>query len=125
MRRVFPKGTTIFKEGERADQAYILESGRVEIFKMIGGRRIRLGVIGPHGIFGELALIDDGRRMAAAFAAEDSACLVVTREAIGHMLDGAPQGLTVLIQSMVGTIRSAGEDLAEARFQLMERAPAS
>ena len=119
-RRLFPKGTTIFKEGEAADSAYILDTGSVQIFKMIGGRRIQLGRISSRGIFGELGLLDEGPRMAAAYALEDSVCVVITREAITQMLDSAPGGLKVLVRSLVQTIRTAGNDLAEARFLLQE-----
>lgn len=116
----FPKGTTIFKEGEKADCAYILEKGSVQIFKMVGGKRIQLGTIRNWGIFGELAIIDDSPRMAAAYAGEDSVCVVITKQSISDMLDGAPQGLRVLINSMVATIRTAGDDLAEARSRLRD-----
>jgi CRP-like cAMP-binding protein len=119
-RRSFPKGTTIFKEADKADTAYILESGKVEIFKVIGGRRIRLGNVPPWGIFGELGILVDGPRMGTAYAVQDSVCVVLTKDSITQMLDEAPQGLTVLIRSLVQTIRTAGDDLAEARFLLME-----
>jgi CRP-like cAMP-binding protein len=120
-RRLYPKGTTIFKEGEAADCAYILDSGAVQIFKMVGGRRIQLGVIAQRGIFGELGVLDDGPRMAAAYAAEDSVCVIITRESIAQMLDEAPGGLRVLVRSLVQTIRTAGDDLAEAKFLLHEQ----
>ncbi len=119
-RKTFAKGATIFKEGDKADAAYILESGSVEIFKMVGGRRIELGTVRSWGIFGELGLIDDRPRMAAAYAAQESVCMVVSKEAVAGLLDGAPEGLHVLIASLVQIIRTAGEELAEARFQLLE-----
>ena len=46
--------------------------------------------------------------------------MVVTKKAVGQMMDGAPQGLNTLIHSLVQIIRTAGQDLAEARYQLME-----
>ncbi len=124
-RRAFPKGTTIFKEGERADAGYIVETGSVQIFKMIGGRRVLLGTIGPWGMFGELGLIDDSPRMAAAYTTEDTVCMVISKEAVALMLDAAPAGLGLLVQSMAETIRKAGEDLADSRFQLLEKAKLS
>lgn len=120
-RRSFAKGSSIFKEGEAADAAYILESGSVGIFKVISGKRIMLGTIRPRGIFGELALLDPSPRMAAAIASEDSVCAVITKEAMDQMLENIPPGLLVLMRSMAQTLRAAGEDLAEARFQLQEK----
>src|ERR1700761_2002637 len=71
-RRTFSRGTTIFKQGERADAAYILESGTVQIFKMVAGKRIVLGNVQKWGLFGEMGLIDDSPRMASAYVTEDT-----------------------------------------------------
>ena len=122
-RRTFLKGTTIFKEGEKADAAYIVESGQVEVFKMIAGRHIPLGIIREWGMFGELGLVDDSPRMAGAHTLEDTVCLVVSQRSVAQMLDAAPPGLTTVIESMAQTLRSAGEDLAQARYQLIQSAP--
>ncbi|PKU21640.1 cyclic nucleotide-binding domain-containing protein [Telmatospirillum siberiense] len=120
-RRSFQANTTIFKEGDQADCAYIVEAGEVQIFKMVSGRRILLGDILPWGIFGELGLIDSSPRMATAVSRKDTVCMVISKASIGQMMDGAPQGLNTLIHSLVQVIRTAGQDLAEARYQLTER----
>lgn len=121
-RRSFAKGTSIFKEGDRADAAYIVESGSVQIFKMVSGRKVVLGTIHPWGMFGELGLIDNSPRMAGAYVVEDATCMVVSKDSIERMLDNAPDALRILIQSLVQIIRTAGQDLAEARYQLLETA---
>lgn len=120
-RRSFSANTTIFKEGDQADCAYIVEAGEVQIFKMVNGRRILLGDIHPWGMFGELGLIDASPRMATAVTRQDTICMVISQTSIAQMMDGAPQGLNTLIHSLVQIIRTAGHDLAEARYQLTER----
>lgn len=119
-RRSFSQGTTIFKEGEAGDAAFIVESGRVNIVKSLNGRTVVIGSISPWGIFGELAVIDDGPRMGTAVAAADTVCLVIRKESLRFMLDQAPQGLGVIIASMANTLRQAGQDLAAARLTLLE-----
>ena len=120
-RRFFSANTMIFKEGDQADCAYIVESGEVQIVKTVSGRRVLLGDVGPWGMFGELGLIDASPRMASAFAQTDTVCMVVTKTSVAQMLDDAPQGLNALIHSLVRIIRSSGESLADARYQLLER----
>jgi CRP-like cAMP-binding protein len=119
-RKTFGKGQTIFKEGEPGSEAYILESGQVRIFKMVAGKRVPIGRVKQWGVFGEMALLDDGPRMAAAMAEEDSVCIVLKKEIVQHMMDEAPKGLTTLLHSMVQTMRTMGDDLAEARARLIE-----
>lgn len=120
VRRSFANGSTIFKEGDAANCAYIVESGHVEIFKVVNGRRIHLGSVGPWGMFGELGLIDSSPRMASAYASDDCVCMVVSQASVAELMDGAPQGLNTLIYSLVQIIRATGQDLAEARYQLAE-----
>jgi len=119
-RRSFAKGASIFKQGDMPDAAYIVESGNISIFKNLSGKRIPLGSVGPRGIFGELALLDPSPRMASAVASEESVCAVITKDSMEQMLATAPPGLLVLMRSMAQTIRSAGEELADARFRLQE-----
>jgi|GEM_PF-6512378 len=57
-RQTLQAGDRIFKESEKGHLAYIVQSGEVEIFKVIDGLETVLGRIGQGGIFGEMALID-------------------------------------------------------------------
>ena len=53
--RFFAKGDTIFREGERGDETFVVVRGQVEIRS--GDRCFE--TLGRGGIFGEMALIDD------------------------------------------------------------------
>ena len=65
--RNFTKGKTIFQEGDRGDEFFVVMRGQVEIRS--GDRHFE--TLGPDGIFGEMALIDDGPRSATAIALTD------------------------------------------------------
>ena len=65
--RNFAKGKTIFKEGDHGDEFFVVVRGRVEIRS--GERHFE--TLGPDGIFGEMALIDDGPRSASVVALTD------------------------------------------------------
>jgi CRP/FNR family cyclic AMP-dependent transcriptional regulator len=113
-------GTTLFKQGEVADAAYILETGGVQIFKMISGKRIVLGTVREWSLFGEMGLIDDSPRMASAYVTEDSTCTVISKEAFSRMLDSAPDGMLLVVESLTRTLRASSDNLAEARYQISE-----
>ncbi len=120
LQRVFPRGTVIFKEGDRGSEAYMLQQGTIRIFKTVAGRKVTIGRVWPFQVFGEMALLDDGPRMAAAIVDDDATCLVLTKDAIRSMMDQAPPGLNTLIHSLLSTIRELGDDLADARAMLAE-----
>lgn len=119
-RRKFAKGTVIFREGDRGDEAYLVQQGTVRIFKTVAGKRITIGRVWPSQVFGELALLDDGPRMAAALADDDVVCLVLRKESIRGLLDDASPGLQTLVLSLLDTMRTMGDELAAARAALKE-----
>ncbi|MBC8159509.1 MAG: cyclic nucleotide-binding domain-containing protein [Alphaproteobacteria bacterium] len=67
----------VFREGELGDQAFIVKSGTVQIYKTVEDKRVVLGEFGAGGMFGEMALIDDTPRMASARTINGGAVLMV------------------------------------------------
>jgi CRP-like cAMP-binding protein len=65
--RSYKAGETIFKEGDAAEELYVIQSGEVEIHL---GNRL-LNTLGAKSIFGEMALIDAAPRSATAVAKTD------------------------------------------------------
>jgi CRP/FNR family cyclic AMP-dependent transcriptional regulator len=79
-RKVFAAGETIFREGETGSRAYVIQRGHVDIIKEIDDEKITVGTVGPGGIFGEMALIDDKPRMASAIVSDYCVCIIITSE---------------------------------------------
>ena len=65
--RVFAEGQTIFREGDRGDEFFVVVRGEVEIRS--GNRHLE--TLGQNSIFGEMALIDDSPRSATVVALTD------------------------------------------------------
>lgn len=122
-RKVFEPGTLIFEEGERGHEAYVVEYGRVGVYKTIQGKRVDLGAVVQGGIFGEMALIDDQPRMASAVAEEETACVVIAKERLTEQLEQAPKGVRVIVGALLGNIRLMGAELAEAQVVLASDQP--
>ncbi len=89
-RRHFPAGTTIFSEGDVSDQAYILRSGRVEVLKETPAGPVRLAIMGPGDVLGEMGLLDERPRSASAHALESVAADAVSAAEFVAMLNGDP-----------------------------------
>lgn len=117
-RRVFEPGASIFDEGAPGTEAYVVEYGRVAIFKTVKGQRVDLGTVIQGGIFGEMALIDDQPRMASAVAEAETACVVIGKDRLTEQLELAPKGVRVIVGALLGNIRLMGAELAEAQVTL-------
>ncbi len=120
-RRRFRGGAVIFNEGDNGDQAYVVESGSVAIYKEVDGRPVVLGMLGKGGIFGEMALIDDEPRMASAAAEEDTVCMILPKEAIKSQVGRSPELVILVLDTLLANIRTMGRELVEARAALRVR----
>ncbi len=78
-RRFVPKGDLIMKEGELGNQAFLVQSGEVRVFTSSEGRQVELARLGVGEIFGEMALIFDGPRVASVEASKDCNLIVISR----------------------------------------------
>lgn len=74
-RRVFEAGEPVFFEHAPGAEMYVVLSGRVDVVTY--GKELEQ--VGTAGILGEMALIDEGPRSAAAIAAERSEVAVIPR----------------------------------------------
>ena len=74
--RDYKAGETIFLEGDRGAEFFVIQRGRVRI---LSGNRV-LETLGENEIFGEMALIDDSPRSASAVAEDDLTVAPITEK---------------------------------------------
>lgn len=94
----YEAGATIFSEGDEGEELFIIHSGRVRISKAISLEVDRtLTLLGPGGVFGELAMVGEGNRSASAHATEPTSILALTQESFLGLIDKEPGlGLQVM-----------------------------
>jgi CRP-like cAMP-binding protein len=80
-------GEKIFLEDDAADAMYMVRSGRVDVITY----GTVLENVRPGGIFGEMALIDDGVRSAAAIATEPTEVVIIDKPAFLAIIRNEPQ----------------------------------
>jgi len=96
--RHFEAGEKIFLEEEPANAMYMVRSGRVDVITYgTVLENIRAG-----GIFGEMALIDDGPRSAAAMAAEPTEVVAIDKPAFLSVVRDDPQ-FALRVMSLLAT----------------------
>ena len=72
--RRFSEGETVIQEGSGGSAFYVIDSGEAKVF--VGGEES--STLKPGDYFGELALIDEGARMATIIASSELVCYGVT-----------------------------------------------
>lgn len=93
----FPAGTLLFEEGQPCVGMFIIQRGRVCLFKKMGGKKITIDVLGEGDFFGEMACLIGRPRSINAVVEEDSEILVVQPEILESLFRGnSGMGLKVL-----------------------------
>ena len=106
----YEKGRYIFREYETGDYAYILNWGKIEIVRSANGEDTVIGTIRPGELFGEMALIDSGERMASARAGPRGASVyVISRREFKQHLASANPFITKLLKILTNSARAAAQ----------------
>ncbi len=113
--KTIPDGNFVFREHETAQDAFIIKSGTVEIFKSFDEegqepRMVTLGKLQAGAMFGEMALIDNEPRMASARAVGGPVeVYVISRGQFDSKLDGVNLFISKLLHILAGNVRSSSE----------------
>src|SRR6266700_3050793 len=75
-----PEGTTVFSQGDVGTTMYIIVEGAVEVLIDQGKRKIVLATMFPGQYFGELSLLDGGKRSATVRTLKPTIVLALNRE---------------------------------------------
>lgn len=115
---VFPAGSAIIEQGERARAAYVLVTGEVEVVRRLpGGKRTRLGILQRGAIFGAVALLDGGTRAATCLAHTDTHVLELAADDFQRLVGATtPLGtrfLMVTCRQLVRDLRRTNSRIAE------------
>jgi CRP/FNR family transcriptional regulator, cyclic AMP receptor protein len=93
-------GEAFFREGERGTAAYLLESGRVAVWKRLGERDHLLRELARGDCFGEVALLDFGARSATISAIDACRALEISASALRQLAETATKDFAILYMNL-------------------------
>jgi CRP/FNR family transcriptional regulator, cyclic AMP receptor protein len=76
----FPAGAVLFRGGDEGHQMYVVQSGKVRISVTSAEVDKTLAMLGPGEFFGEMAVLNNRPRTAAATVVDNSQLLVIDKE---------------------------------------------
>jgi CRP-like cAMP-binding protein len=114
----YSDGDIIFREGENADQMYIIQSGKVEISKAAPSGDIALAMFKGGDIFGEMALFDRMPRSATAVARGDTFVLSIDKKKLFQSINSDPTLAFKVMNSMSSRIRHMNEGVMKLKSTL-------
>jgi CRP/FNR family cyclic AMP-dependent transcriptional regulator len=113
----FPRGHTVFAEGDPADRLYITISGKVKIGRRSSdGHENLLTIMGPSDMFGELSIFDPGPRTSSATTITEVRAVSMDRDALRAWIADRPAIVEQLLRVLARRLRRTNDNLADMIF---------
>ena len=106
----FDRGKPIVLAGQQGLRMYVVTEGSVRV--LIGEQVVER--LGPGGVFGEAALLEQAPRLATVLAERDCAVLPITRNAFLGLVKMSPGFAESMLSSLAGRLRYLATRLQES-----------
>ncbi len=107
------EGDFLIREGEQADDLFVVVSGEFDVTKRSGTSEIPLARVGPGALQGELAALERGKRTASVQAVSDAEVLRIPYLAVRDLLSGDPDAALSIIRTIIGRLRGTEATLRQ------------
>ena len=109
--RRFAAGTVLFRDGDPATEAYLLQDGRVRLLKQAGRMERSLRVVRPGDLFGESALLRGAARSSTAVALDDVVTLAFDHATFEQVLATSPEVAGRVLNQLIRRMRDAEDQI--------------
>jgi CRP/FNR family transcriptional regulator, cyclic AMP receptor protein len=109
--RRFAQGDVLFREGEPANEAFLLHEGRVRLLKRVRLAERSLAVLRGGDLFGEGALLDRVNRSSTAVALSDGVAVVLDARGFRTIVEQFPLVAERLVTQLVHRLREAEDQI--------------
>ena len=104
-------GEVLFHEGDRADRAFLVASGEVEILKATGSREALIAVRSQGEVIGEMALLEAAPRSATVRARTATELVSIPRGALDDLLTTSPSAARAVFGLLTRRVRETHDRL--------------
>ena len=106
-----PPGTVLFQEGDKGEEMYIIQSGRIKISKRIRGVEKTLATLEKGEFFVEMAILNDKPRSASAETVEECEMLVIDRKTFDTLLRSNVEIAIRFIKRLADRLRETNDQM--------------
>ncbi len=117
LERRYPKGETVFFEGEESDGFYIVVSGLVKIVKLHeGGREKTLYLIREGEVLGEMTIVGSNLRSATAITVKQTRMIAFPGKSFQKLMSDIPVIAMNIIEILSERLRNANSQIEALSF---------
>jgi CRP-like cAMP-binding protein len=103
----YPAGTILFEENDPGSRMFVIRTGKVRIFRRLGGAEIVLAFLGPGDFFGEMALLESLPRSASAEVVEPARLIEVDGGTFEDMIRSNIEIAVRIMKKLAGRLRES------------------
>src|SRR5215470_14897412 len=108
--KAVPQNTRLFRQGDKGDAMYLIESGRVRIsIRDDDKQELTLAELAQGDFFGEMALIDGRQRSADAKVIEDASLAILSRDDFLGFVRSNPDVALEMLAALIDRLRRTDE----------------
>lgn len=101
----FDVGEMIVRPGQSCGGAFLIEDGKVEVYRESGDRKIVVANLGKGEIFGEMALVGGVDHVRFVQAIEPTTCLLISTEQYLALFEQTPPIMKLFLTRVVRKLR--------------------
>ncbi len=115
--RVFKKGETLFKEGDKATSIFIIQSGSVSVFLQRAKQKIELYTVANFQVLGEQLLSGVNTHSATAVAKVETKVIEVKLDALKTLIEGQSQLMKLFTKSLSDKLKLLTNEVKSVKME--------
>lgn len=115
--KIFKKGETLFKEGDKITSVYLIQSGSVSQCLIKGKKTIELFTLGTSQLLGDQVLAGQTTHSSSGVATSDTKALEIPIETLKQTYDGSPQMVKLMLKSLADRMRTAFTEIRSNKLE--------
>jgi CRP/FNR family transcriptional regulator, cyclic AMP receptor protein len=119
--KTYKPGEMVFEEGSKGRELFIIQEGKVGVYKVTPDGDVELARIDKGAVIGEMSLLDNMPRSATVKAIDLTRLMVINELTFQTALKAVPVWLTSIIKIVVSRLRDANKRVDQAVLRDKDR----
>lgn len=118
--RQYAENETVIRENDLGETAFIIEKGKVEVYKERNGVKVHVAFLESGDSFGEMSLVYDSPRSATVTALEETLVREYHRDSIVSTMKENPEAIIKFLKNIFERLRDANSKIAKLESQIRQ-----
>jgi len=115
--KIYNDGDIIVRQGETGNCMFVIQSGKVEVFREENNNEVRLAILEDNDFFGEMALVEREKRSATVRSMGKSQILTIDQKVFLRQVNEDPSFAFRVLKKMSQRIRELSAEIVNIKAE--------